>query len=60
MRKKAERDQEPANLRQPALRVLASHPQKRSKSSSLRFPARVPTKFWQFPVTSGEVPARFR
>ncbi|KAM0051462.1 hypothetical protein Hdeb2414_s0007g00236821 [Helianthus debilis subsp. tardiflorus] len=31
MRKKAERDPEPANLRQPVPRVLASHPQKRSR-----------------------------
>ncbi|MFS7922987.1 hypothetical protein Hanom_Chr03g00255531 [Helianthus anomalus] len=35
-------------------------PQTETKSPSLGFPARVPIKFWQFPVTSGEVPARFR
>ncbi|KAJ0566056.1 hypothetical protein HanIR_Chr06g0269551 [Helianthus annuus] len=35
-------------------------PPTETKSPSLGFPARVPIKFWQFPVTSGEVPVRFR
>ncbi|KAJ0958541.1 hypothetical protein HanPSC8_Chr01g0040121 [Helianthus annuus] len=64
MRKKAERDPEPATLRQPAPRVLASHPQKRSRrvyfsrlgfrssSGNFRLP---PVRFWR---GSGEVPEK--
>ncbi|KAJ0578094.1 hypothetical protein HanIR_Chr05g0243511 [Helianthus annuus] len=60
MQKNAERERE--RERSGASKSPASGPTRaclpptETKSSSLGFPARVPIKFWQFPVTSGEVP----
>ncbi|KAM0057669.1 hypothetical protein Hdeb2414_s0005g00161011 [Helianthus debilis subsp. tardiflorus] len=51
MRNKAEREREIRSRPH-----LARLPHTETKSPSLGFPARVPIKFWQFPVTSGEVP----